>query len=181
MQRLTKEEFIAKARRAHGSRYNYDNVVYVNNHTNVEIICPVHGGFMQRPYSHVANKPSGCPFCRCQNSQGMARRLGDKYTQEQFLQLARKVHGDTYDYSKAVYDGMYVKITVICRVHGEFQQFPGNHLDGNRCRKCAMKGVASRARATIAAKQATTESKLDALKARFEEMGQFEHHKRALL
>ena len=38
-------------------------VEYVNWKTDVKIICPVHGVFMQAPYRHI-NRHAGCPKCR---------------------------------------------------------------------------------------------------------------------
>ena len=56
---------------------------------------------------------------------------------EQFIEEARKVHGDKYDYSKADYQGGRVKVCIICPEHGEFMQEPANHLSGRGCPKCA--------------------------------------------
>lgn len=56
------ETFIRKARRVHGDKYDYKNVKYVNAHTPVEIICPMHGPFLQMPYKHTNGK-QGCPIC----------------------------------------------------------------------------------------------------------------------
>ena len=43
--KLTTEEFIEKARKIHGNKYDYSKVVYVNSQTKVCIICPIHGDF----------------------------------------------------------------------------------------------------------------------------------------
>lgn len=61
--RLTKEQFIAKARRIHGERYDYSLVEYVNYHTAVQIICPKHGVFPQAP-DHHCDRKQGCPDCK---------------------------------------------------------------------------------------------------------------------
>lgn len=58
---LTKEEFIEKANNVHNFKYNYDNVVYVDNKTYVYISCPTHGEFKQKPAKHLLNQ--GCPHC----------------------------------------------------------------------------------------------------------------------
>jgi hypothetical protein len=60
-----------------------------------------------------------------------------KLTAEEFIELARKVHGGKYDYSKTVYVDNYTKVCIICPEHGEFWQTPDNHLRGQRCRICA--------------------------------------------
>ena len=48
-------------------------------------------------------------------------------TKEDFIEKARKVHGDKYDYSKSVYNGPYEKLCVICPEHGEFWVSPNAH------------------------------------------------------
>lgn len=64
VKRLTKEEFIEKARLIHGDKYDYSLVDYVNNDTKVKIICPKHGEFEQKPSSHTFSKrPKGCKKC----------------------------------------------------------------------------------------------------------------------
>lgn len=37
------DEFILKAKKVHGNKYDYSKVEYVNNKTKVCIICPEHG------------------------------------------------------------------------------------------------------------------------------------------
>jgi len=86
--RLTTEEFVEKAKAVHGNRYDYSSVSYVNAHTKVTIICLDHGPFPQTPHAHIHNK-SGCPVC-----------AGTKQlTTEVFIDKARTIHGDRYDYS----------------------------------------------------------------------------------
>ena len=125
-QKLSKEEFIKKANKKHGDKYNYDKVSYVNNATKVCIICPEHdhGEFWQVPYSHLNG--NGCPKCSgCYVP-----------TTEEWIVSARKVHGDKYDYSKVDYKNERTKVCIICHEHGEFLQTPKNHLIGQGCPTC---------------------------------------------
>jgi len=64
-----------------------------------------------------------------------------KLTTEEFIQRAREVHGDKYDYSKAEYEGRNDKVCIICRVegHGEFFQRPRDHIRGSGCPSCSRK------------------------------------------
>jgi len=58
-------------------------------------------------------------------------------TLENFLAEAKKVHGDMhYDYSKVDYKGTLQKVIITCKTHGDFLQFPQDHLTGSGCRKC---------------------------------------------
>lgn len=59
--RNTLAGFLAKAAVVHGSKYDYSRVVYDTSQEKVEILCPVHGSFMQRPNDHIQGK--GCPSC----------------------------------------------------------------------------------------------------------------------
>lgn len=59
--KLTTTEFISKARLVHGDKYDYSQTEYVNNRTQVLIICPTHGKFWQNPKSHIQGH--GCSKC----------------------------------------------------------------------------------------------------------------------
>jgi len=122
----TTEKFIQMAKKLHGDRYNYSRVKYVNCRTKVAIICPKHGKFRQRPFLHL--KGSGCKKCvfRVTNT-------------EEFIQQARKVHGDKFDYSKVEYENGQTKVTIICSKHGEFPQDPSSHIKGSGCPRCTNK------------------------------------------
>ena len=119
----TKEKFVKKAKDTHGNKYDYSKVEYVNNKTKVCIICPIHGEFWQTPYDHT--KGCGCPKCK-----------GKNMTTSDFIEKAKKVHGDKYDYSKVEYINSKTKICIICPKHGEFWITPNNHLNGHGCEQC---------------------------------------------
>ena len=126
MSRLSnKEEFVEKARKVHGDRYDYSKVDYVNNHTKVCIICREHGEFWQRPSKHLSGQ--GCPKC-----SGTFHSNTDE-----FVEKSKKIHGDRYDYSKVEYVNNRVKVRLLCREHGEFTVTPHNHLKGRGCPICA--------------------------------------------
>ena len=84
----------------------------------------------------VVAKVNGCP--RCGDAQAVAKRTS---TTEQFLLKARDEHGDTYDYSLSNYTNSGTRLTIICKVHGPFQQSPGSHLSGAGCRICGYEGM----------------------------------------
>ena len=119
-----KEGFIQKAKEIHGDKYDYSKVEYINNHTKVCIICPEHGEFWQKPIHHTQGK--GCPYC------GGTKKL----TTKEFVEKAKQIHGDRYDYSKVDYISAETKVCIICPEHGEFWQTPHAHLAGQNCPKC---------------------------------------------
>jgi len=57
---------------------------------------------------------------------------------EVFIQEAKRIHGDKYDYSRVVYQGTDVKVEIGCPVrnHGYFWQRPHHHLEGEGCPLC---------------------------------------------
>ena len=57
-------------------------------------------------------------------------------TTESFIEEAKEIYGDRYSYSKVEYKNREHRVTVICPVHGEFQIFAREHLDGKGCPKC---------------------------------------------
>ena len=121
----TTEEFVYKARKIHGDKYDYSKSVYTRSCDKVIIICKEHGEFLCRANDHLYNK-TGCSKCAKQYAP----------TTEEFIDRAKKVHGDRYDYSKSVYAGTAIKLTVICKKHGEFFPTPANHCNGSGCKKC---------------------------------------------
>ena len=121
---MKKEEFIERAKKVHGDKYDYSEVVYRDNKTKIRIICPIHGEFEQRPNNHLSGQ--GCPYC------GGTKKL----TTEEFINRAKKIHNDKYDYSKVIYTGWNNKVKIICPIHGEFEQIPFDHLRGHGCVKC---------------------------------------------
>ena len=131
-----KEEFIRRAKLVHGDKYDYSKVNYVNNRTKVIIICPEHGEFEQVPDSHL--RGCGCPICRWKKAKESIRRAQGMTTDE-FIERAKKVHGDKYDYSKVKYENTETKVCIICPKHGEFWQTPHHHLNGIGCPYCGAK------------------------------------------
>lgn len=59
-----------------------------------------------------------------------------KLTTEEFIEKAKQIHGDKYDYSKVDYQGYNELITIICPIHGEFKQIAKYHLEGKGCKLC---------------------------------------------
>jgi hypothetical protein len=120
-------EFILKANHKHNDKYDYSEVVYVKSKEKVKIKCNIHGTFEQSPSHHL--RGTGCPQC-CGNV---------KYTKESFIEAAKKIHGDTYDYVEVVYINSYTKIKIKCNIHGIFLQKPHQHLSGRGCQLCKNK------------------------------------------
>ena len=59
-----------------------------------------------------------------------------KFTKDDFIRESIKIHHDKYDYSLVEYIKSSEKVTIICRVHGSFEQRASNHLRGRGCYDC---------------------------------------------
>jgi hypothetical protein len=60
-------------------------------------------------------------------------------TEKEWRRRAREIHGKTYDYSKMVWRGQSAPVTLICKVHGEFQVYAKFHtLNKCGCRACGL-------------------------------------------
>jgi len=66
-------------------------------------------------------------------SQELCRRV---VTTESFIAEAKEIYGDRYDYSKVDYKNRDHRVTVVCPIHGDFQVYAREHLDGKGCPKC---------------------------------------------
>lgn len=84
--------------------------------------------------------------------------MSKRKTTEQFINEAKKFHGNKYDYSKVDYINNSTKVTIICPVHGEFEQRPRSHLEGYGCAKCATSGFDKSKSAILYYLKVTTEN-----------------------
>lgn len=123
------DSFIEDAIAVHGDLYDYSEFIYVKSATPSTIICKTHGSFLQRPNAHLRGQ--GCPKCWA-NSSSLKQRKDTQW----FIDRAREVHGDRYDYSFVDYVKNNVKVVIVCKKHGKFEQQPNNHMNGNNCPEC---------------------------------------------
>ena len=70
--KLTTPEFVFRAEKIHGDKYDYSKVKYIKINTDVIIICPDHGEFPQLPSNHLRGK--GCSKCA-----GNAKKNTEKF------------------------------------------------------------------------------------------------------
>ena len=145
-EKSSNSKFIQDAHKVHDAKriekgkepYNYSRVNYKNAVTKVEIVCPEHGPFLQRPHSHL--RGDGCGKC-----------VGKNRTTDEFIQAAKKVHNEKrkinekepYNYSEVHYVDTRTKVVIICdekyengEKHGPFLQTPNSHLRGDGCPIC---------------------------------------------
>lgn len=130
------EQFISKAKKIHGEKYDYSKVKYIDFETKVIIICNAcDTEFSQKPTCHLSYK-HGCKKCANIN-QGLKRRTYP----EEILKRMKSTHKDKYDYSESIITRMHDKIKIKCNTCNHiFYQAPSEHIHARQgCPKCAGK------------------------------------------
>lgn len=134
MKKLTTNDFILKSKEKHGDKYDYSESEYIDSKTNVKIICPNHGLFLQNPQSHYNG--SECPICS--KTTRVISRLGNNdLIKQSFIDKSNLIHNFKYNYDKVIYVNSQTKVCIICPEHGEFLQIPNDHSQGSNCPICA--------------------------------------------
>lgn len=118
-------DFIQKSHNIHNNKYDYSKVVFNSIIDKIEIVCPIHGLFIQTVTSHLNG--SGCALCGFDSI-----RLGI----DVFIKRANEKHNNRYDYSLVDYKNNYTQIKIICPTHGIFEQTPNIHLNNSGCVFC---------------------------------------------
>lgn len=127
------ETFIDSAKHVHGDKFDYSSVIYVSAKDKVQIKCNTCGNkFTQAPSHHLDG--NGCIHCA-----GSVHK-----TTEQFIEKAKSVHGDKYNYDSVDYITCKIKISILCNKCTEFfEQIPTKHLQGRGCSNCMFDGMRS--------------------------------------
>ena len=123
--RKTTLEYIEEAEKVHKNKYDYSKTIYTSAHNKIIIICPIHGEFIISAYKHLQGQ--GCKYCGYESDRQKKMK-----TIEQCIEQANIVHNNKYDYSKFKYLGNKHKSTIICPIHGEFQQCFDKHINGKQ-------------------------------------------------
>lgn len=131
----TLNEFIKDAIQVHGDLYNYDKVEYKNAHTKVEIYCKkCKNYFWQTPGNHLHGQ--GCKKCGHDKTKEKEISL-KRHSNEWFIEKAKFVHKDRYDYTEINYINKRTEIKLKCNnCNNVFYQTPEHHLKGHGCPIC---------------------------------------------
>jgi hypothetical protein len=103
--------WLNKAKEAHGDKFDYSLSVYNGMLKYIIIICPVHGRFNQKAYSHVGKQKCGCPKCGLGNNSKIEKhwldslRINEKYRQYCIVIKNKRLFVDGFDpTSNTVYE-----------------------------------------------------------------------------
>ena len=127
------EFFIKSSKLIHDNTYDYSSTKYVPG-KKVKIGCTKHGVFEQAPSKHLNG--SGCNSC---GNESIGNKL--RGNEEEVIQKFKIVHSDLYDYSLVNYSNSHENVSIVCKIHGVFEQSPGSHLGGSGCPTCAGKNI----------------------------------------
>ena len=127
---LSQHDIIERFIQIHGEKYNYSKVKFTKMHNKVCIICPEHGEFWQTPSKHLLGQ--GCKQCGYDSNKGTRVSMWD------FIERAKVVHGNKYDYSEVYFSTVHDKIKINCSKHGFFYQNAYDHLNGHGCPRCGI-------------------------------------------
>ncbi|MEY8215079.1 MAG: DUF723 domain-containing protein, partial [Colwellia sp.] len=128
--RMTIDEFISKANKVHDNLYDYSKSDYVSAHKSIIIICDKHGEFPQAPSGHLAGR--GCKTCGHDRTNASKR-----YDTDKFIEEAKVIHGEFYDYLLVDYKGSAKPVIVTCPKHGSFPTTYEHHIKrGQSCPSC---------------------------------------------
>lgn len=128
----TFDTFVAKASEVHNGKFTYVRNSYTKASGTVGVVCPNHGEFYQDATSHLMG--AGCRKCYSDARREIVIPFAE------FLDRARKVHGDTYDYIPDEYSRISDTVTVVCRTHGRFYPVAADFVRGSTCPSCAATG-----------------------------------------
>lgn len=164
----TIDRVIHESKEIHGVEYIFDNAIYVNHSTKMELACTLHGVFYKTPNLLLTNK-QGCPSCGY--IKGGEKSIKDPQT---IIARFNEIHSNFYNYDHAIFGDNKKPITIECPDHGFFTQLISNHY---KC-GCPTCGVESSAAAKI---KMTQDEYIEAVAAKFPNMYTYEKVKFTLL
>ena len=132
--KITLDEFIERANSQYNNKFTYFRETWVDFQTPMKIQCNDCGYvFESTPTGHLSS--GGCR--KCAGKENSKRLSYDAKTA--LRKMKESVHDVEYNYSKVVdtFISMSKPVTIICPIHGEFEQTPEHHELGCGCPKCA--------------------------------------------
>jgi Zn finger protein HypA/HybF involved in hydrogenase expression len=113
-------KFVKRSKEKFGDKFDYAKVEYVTKEVPILLICKEHQHeFFIVPKNHYRSNEGGCGYCNGQR--------GPRVSKEHFIAKAREYHGDKYGYDKVVFKGTIHAVTIVCPLHGDFEQIAADH------------------------------------------------------
>jgi Zn finger protein HypA/HybF involved in hydrogenase expression len=125
--------FIEEAVKVYGDKDDYTNTEVISSKFKVEVRCTKHDfTFKKDIQSYLLG--CGCPKCSAENYSLVRTKTTEKYLEE-----AKNIHNDRFDYTDTLYKSATQPLNVRCKKHNEiFECIPDNHLkvQSGGCKKC---------------------------------------------
>lgn len=118
--------------------FKFNEKDYNGMSSPIEMTCSREHVFIIDAHTHLREKSKG-GCMQCSNIEAGIRK---SYTQEDCIHHFKISHGERYDYSLVNYVDSLTPVTIICKIHGEFQQIPVSHKQGSGCKECGFKQLA---------------------------------------
>ncbi len=146
------EDFLKILKRKFGGLYQILGFSYEGKETVIPFVCKEdnHGPFSIQA-GNIYRSP-GCPKCAYKNSVSARQKALIEHIEKtrvkreaEWLEKAKAVHGNKFDYSQVVYKDQRTHVLIGCQIHGLRSQTPSTHLTSG-CRLCAdedLKGLYS--------------------------------------
>ncbi|MDA7570418.1 helicase-related protein [Flavobacteriaceae bacterium] len=125
--RFTQEDVIDYLKKNNQNNYDFSNVNYKNSKTKIIIIDTE---FHSKHLMTFESYKNGVK-CSLVNAVNKTNYLIKKF---------KLIHKNTYDYDKVNYVSENKKVTISCKIHGDFNQTAKSHIFGSGCPKCQGKG-----------------------------------------
>ena len=135
LKRATKD-FRKRAINKFNYTYNYDNVSIMTIKDEINLVCKEHNIVNMKAEYHLQSI-TGCKLCESKVLEEKRRKTNSK----RFVDKAKEIYIDMYDYSNINYISQNDKVGIICiKCNNSFNETPSNHLYKNSgCPNCYTK------------------------------------------
>lgn len=122
--RYTPNEWLEAVKIIHNNEYDYSKTIYTKSSEKLIIICKTHGEYKTVARNHFQGQ-------KCLKCVG-----GYRYSQQEWILEANRVHNNKYNYDETNYVNYSTKVIIICPIHKNFKKSPYRHLKGEGCNQC---------------------------------------------
>lgn len=123
--KLSLDDFVKKSSACHRNKYDYSQSVYVNSHTPIKILCPIHGAFLQLPTNHM--RDHGCPKC---NASKKEREIREWLLSHNILFTEQKTFSDCKYKNILPFDFYLPEQNLLIEYDGKQHQTPFSKFGG---------------------------------------------------
>ena len=129
--KLTEKDVINYINKNYPKKYDLSLFKYKNSKTQVIVIDPKYKTKHLMSWGSL-KKGTECSLINAENKN------------EYLILLFIERHGQLYDYSFVKYKNENKKVTIVCKIHGDFKQTAKSHISGSGCPKCQHKGFSKK-------------------------------------